>query len=103
MSSKGKSLLGLYEFLEEAELQQYHNSLKNILQIQSVQQLKYVVEDDLFNIGMSRPEARRLRTFYNKVCPQNYASRLKKFLRPRSREECDARQEFLLGKVGGVF
>ena len=61
-----------------------------------MQQLKYVVEEDLFNIGMSKPEARRLKTFFNKLCgPQNYASKLKRLLRNKKDE---AKQEFLLGE-----
>ena len=80
---------GLYEFLQEAELQHYHNSIKNILQVQNVPQIKYVVEDDLRNIGMSKPECRRLKTFYHKYCPGNYASKIKKFLgrKEENREE----------------
>ncbi len=66
MGSKSRTL-GLIEFLEEAELQHHYHAIKNVLQVHSVQQLKYVVDDDLFNIGMSRPEARRLKNFYNKV------------------------------------
>ena len=83
MSSKGYNTLGLFEFLEEAELQQYYNSLTNVLQVRNAQQLKYVVEEDLLNIGMSKPESRRLKTLYGKTFPsQNYASKLKKLLRP---------------------
>lgn len=67
--------MGLFEFLEEAELQHHFNSLKNVLGVQNVPQLKYVQDDDLANIGMSRPESRRLRTYYGKVCPQNYAAK----------------------------
>ena len=93
MSSKVK-LPGLYEFLREAELEHYYNSLKNILQIQNVPQLKYVMEDDLRNIGMSKPECRRLKTFYNKYCPGNYASKIKKFL---GRKE-ENKDESLFGK-----
>ena len=85
---------GLYEFLQEAELQHYYNGLKNILQVQNVPQLKYVVEEDLRNIGMSKPECRRLKTFFNKYCPGNYASKLRKFL---GRKE-DGKEEFLLGE-----
>ena len=85
---------GLYEFLHEAELQHHFNSLKNILQIQNVPQLKYVLEEDLRNIGMSKPECRRLKTYYNKYCPGNYASKIKKFLGRRD----DSNEEFLLGK-----
>ena len=102
---KGKPGLGLFEFLEEAELQHYYNSLKSILQVHNVQQLKYVMDDDLANIGMSRPEARRLRTFYNKVCPPpNVAAKLKRFLLPGKQGSKDeARQEFLLGNEEDAF
>ena len=94
MTGKVNKIPGLYEFLHEAELQHYHNSLKNILQIQNVPQLKYVVEEDLRNIGMSKPECRRLKTFYSKYCPGNYASKLKKFLGRKD----DNNEEFLLGR-----
>eukprot|EP00092_Neocalanus_flemingeri_P101629 GFUD01129951.1.p1 GENE.GFUD01129951.1~~GFUD01129951.1.p1 ORF type:complete len:1100 (+),score=246.67 GFUD01129951.1:50-3349(+) len=89
---------GLYEFLQEAELQHYFNGLKNILQVQNVPQLKYVVEEDLRNIGMSKPECRRLKTFFNKYCPGNYASKLRKFL---GRKE-DGKEEFLLGEEAAL-
>ncbi|KAJ9589855.1 hypothetical protein L9F63_017010 [Diploptera punctata] len=56
---------GLYEFLIEAELQQYYAGIKNDLKVQNVPQLKYVTEDDLHAIGMSRPEMRRLK---NEFC-----------------------------------
>ena len=85
---------GLYEFLQEAELQHYYNGLKNILQVQNVGQLKYVVEEDLKNIGMSKPECRRLKTFFNKYTPGSYASKLRKFL---GRKE-EGREEALLGE-----
>ena len=87
---------GLYEFLQEAELEHYHNSIKNILQVQNVPQIKYVVEEDLRNIGMSKPECRRLKTYYSKYCPGNYASKIKKFL---GRKE-ENKDEYLLGKDG---
>ena len=85
---------GLYEFLQEAELQHYYNGLKNILQVQNVSQLKYVVEEDLRNIGMSKPECRRLKTFFNKYTPGSYASKLRKLL---GRKE-EGREEALLGE-----
>lgn len=98
MSAKNRCSIGLFEFLEEAELQKYYSSMKNILQVHSVYQLKYVVEDDLLNIGMSRPEARRLRTLYHKiVSPQNYASKLKRLvLRSTTRSRDELKHEFLL-------
>ena len=51
----------LYEFLEEAELQHHYLGLRNVLRVQSVNQLRSVREDDLVGIGMSQKEALRLR------------------------------------------
>ena len=51
------------------------------------------MEDDLRNIGMSKPECRRLKTFYNKYSPGNYASKIKKFLGRK-----DEHPESTLGK-----
>ncbi|GLV41663.1 Activated Cdc42 kinase-like [Carabus blaptoides fortunei] len=71
---------GLYEFLVEAELQHYYNSIKSDLKVQSASQLKYVTDDDLNQLGMSRPEQRRLKKYYNKHFPQNYLSKFKRLL-----------------------
>ncbi|XP_064610478.1 ack-related non-receptor tyrosine kinase-like isoform X1 [Liolophura sinensis] len=60
----------LYNFLLEAELQHYHNALRNELKITSSHQLKYVKEEDLIGIGMSKPEMRRLKKYYKKEYPQ---------------------------------
>jgi len=81
---------GLYEFLQESELIHYYTAFKNILQVHNVGQLKYVTDDDLSNIGMSRPECRRLKTFFNKYCPVNYATKLRRLLgrKEEGKEEC---------------
>lgn len=95
---------GLYEFLIEAELQQYFFPLKNdlkvdlihisyqeyfhniitfsviLFQIQNVAHLKYVEEQDLFQLGMSKPEVRRLRKYYEKHYPQNYIAKIIKVI-----------------------
>lgn len=68
----------LRDFLLEAELDHYYNALKNELKIASVPQLKYVAEEDLVTIGMTKPEMRRLKKFYKKECPQG---KLEKFKR----------------------
>lgn len=68
----------LYEFLLEAELQQYYNSLHNELKLQSVSQIKYVEEEDLVEQGMSKPEIRRLMKFYRKYYPQGALGKIKK-------------------------
>lgn len=41
-------------------------------------QLKYVTEEDLQQIGMTKPEMRRLKKFFQRHFPQNYISKLKK-------------------------
>lgn len=50
--------------------------LSNSLKIQNVAHLKYVAEQDLFQLGMSKPEVRRLRKYYEKHYPQNYFSKI---------------------------
>lgn len=41
-------------------------------------QLKYVSEDDMAQIGMSRPEMRRLTKFFHRHYPQTYLAKMKK-------------------------
>ncbi|XP_060517637.1 activated Cdc42 kinase-like isoform X2 [Cylas formicarius] len=77
---------GLYEFLVEAELQHYLNSFKNTLKITHPSQMKFTTEGDLMDIGMSKPEMRRLRKYYDKHFPHNYLSKFKKLLTHRKQE-----------------
>ncbi|BET00032.1 Tyrosine-protein kinase PR2 [Nesidiocoris tenuis] len=84
MTSKGP---GLYEFLIEAELQQYFAGFKNDLKVQNVAQLKYVSDDDLQQLGMSKPEMRRLKKYFQKHFPQNYLSKFKKMILSRKDEQ----------------
>ena len=54
---------------------------------------------------MSKPECRRLKTFFYKYCPGNYASKLRRLLRPGAltgRREDARAGEYLLGEEGGV-
>ncbi|XP_058798592.1 activated Cdc42 kinase-like isoform X2 [Phymastichus coffea] len=78
---------GLYEFLMEAELQQYYPGIKGDLKVQNTSQLKYVTEDDLCGIGMTKPEMRRLKKYFQKHFPQNYLSKFKKMLLPKKEEQ----------------
>ncbi|VDO14554.1 unnamed protein product [Rodentolepis nana] len=48
--------------------------------IRSVNQLKYVTDIELTEMGMSRPEIRRLRKLFEKECPQTTMGKLKKKL-----------------------
>ncbi|XP_056004776.1 activated Cdc42 kinase-like isoform X4 [Ostrea edulis] len=68
----------LHDFLEEAELLHYYSALCNQLRITAVPQLKYVEEEDLAGIGMSRPEMRRLKKMYKKECPHGALGKIKK-------------------------
>ncbi|XP_018347317.1 PREDICTED: tyrosine-protein kinase PR2 isoform X4 [Trachymyrmex septentrionalis] len=78
---------GLYEFLMEAELQQYYPGIRGDLKVQTTAQLKYVTEEDLSAIGMSKPEMRRLKKYFQKHFPQNYLSKFKKMLLPKREEQ----------------
>ncbi|XP_037089033.1 activated Cdc42 kinase-like isoform X2 [Pollicipes pollicipes] len=78
---------GLYEFLTEAELQQYYNHFKNDLKVQNVPQIKWVTDEDLAVMGLSKPEIRRLKKFFGKYCPQNYLSKMKRKLLGRRDDE----------------
>ena len=77
-----RSTPGLFELLQEADLSQFYNELRNTLRVCHVQQLKYVNEDDLCSIGMSKSEAQRLKNVHNRYCPPNYVTKLKKLLLP---------------------
>ncbi|KAF5281236.1 hypothetical protein FQA39_LY05122 [Lamprigera yunnana] len=77
---------GLYEFLVEAELQHYFNSIKNELKITHPSQLKFATDGDLAGLRMSKPEVRRLRKYYEKHFPHNYLSKFKKLLSARKQD-----------------
>ena len=68
----------LREFLEDAELVHYYDSLHMQLRVKSVAQLKCIDDDELTKLGMTKPEVRRLRQFYKKECPTSALSKLKK-------------------------
>lgn len=72
----------------EAELQQYYPGIRGDLKVQTTAQLKYVTEEDLNAIGMSKPEMRRLKKYFQKHFPQNYLSKFKKMLLPKREEQC---------------
>ncbi|KAK3875474.1 hypothetical protein Pcinc_019659 [Petrolisthes cinctipes] len=90
---------GLYEFLTEAELQHYFNNFKNTLKVQNVGQIKFVADEDLQALGMSRPEIRRLKKYFHKYCPQTYLSKFKKIL--LARKEGMESGEVVVGEEGG--
>lgn len=65
----------------------YCYALAGDLKVQNTAQLKYVTEDDLCGIGMTKPEMRRLKKYFQKHFPQNYLSKFKKMLLPRREEQ----------------
>jgi len=78
-SFNSKSLT-LNEFLLEAELEHYYEPFKNKLKIASVAQIKYVEEEDLSGLGMTKPEQRRLRKYFQRYFPQTYLKKIKKVI-----------------------
>lgn len=91
--------LSLYEFLSEAELSQYYSLLKNDLKVTTVAQLKYVEEGDLAQLGMSKPEQRRLRKYFQKVYPQTYLRKFKNMILPKSKDNIDRSSIVFLDSV----
>ncbi|XP_025423425.1 activated Cdc42 kinase-like isoform X3 [Sipha flava] len=80
-------VIDLYEFLLEAELQQYYSELKNDLKVMTVPHVKFVTEDDLYQIGMTKPEIRRLKKYFQKYYPQNYFSKFKKLISSKDNKD----------------
>ena len=68
----------LYEFLVEAELPHYYQSLKEDLRVTKVSMLKYVVEEEMCEMGMTKPEIRRLKKFYRKEYPQGTIGKIRR-------------------------
>lgn len=46
-------------------------------QVNNLHQLKYATDEDFLQVGLSRPEVRRLRKIFHKHCPQNYLYKFK--------------------------
>jgi len=70
--------MDLREFLAAAELDSYYQQLHDNLKVSSVTHIKYVDDQDLVGIGMTKPEIRRLRQFYKKSFSQGAFGKLKK-------------------------
>ncbi|XP_026730270.1 activated Cdc42 kinase-like isoform X3 [Trichoplusia ni] len=77
----------LNDFLEEAELQQYYELFRDILKVTKVSQLKFVLTEDLVQIGMSRPEQRRYKKIYSKYFPNPYISKIRKMLKSHKKRD----------------
>lgn len=68
----------LYDFLVEAELQQYYTSLTTKLSVINVSDVKHAEDEELAGIGMTRPEIRRLKKFLKKYCQPKALNKLKR-------------------------
>lgn len=68
----------LFEFLRRAELEQYYRNFVDELKVNLPHQVKYCEDEDLMEIGMSRPQIRRLRKFFLRECPQTSLGKLRK-------------------------
>jgi len=60
----------LSELLAVANLQDYLDVIINQLKVHSTAQLKYVTDEDLLELGMTRPEIQRLMKTYRKQTAQ---------------------------------
>lgn len=58
----------------------FFSTHRNELKITNAAQFKYAADEDLRFIGLSRPEIRRLRKFYEKHFPHSYLSKIKRLL-----------------------
>lgn len=54
--------------------------LRTELKITMVSHLKYATDEDLRQVGLSKPEIRRLRKYYEKIYPHGYLSKIKRLL-----------------------
>ena len=103
MSDK-KGTISLFEFLQEGGLHQHFASIRDILHVYQVSQLKYVTAEDLLHIGMSKPETRRLKTLYQKQSRHKYTNKIKQLLLPMtvgSHGRGSSKEEFLLDESEG--
>lgn len=77
----------IYTSIKHTTKKQTHSTISNHqyyyrdeLKITNASQFKYATDEDLKSIGMSRPEIRRLRKFYEKYFPHGYLSKIKRLL-----------------------
>lgn len=60
---------------------------RDVLKISKVSQLKFVVTEDLEQIGLSRPEQRRYKKIFSKYFPNPYIYKLRKLLSSHKKNE----------------
>uniref|UniRef100_A0A1I8A4B2 non-specific protein-tyrosine kinase n=1 Tax=Steinernema glaseri TaxID=37863 RepID=A0A1I8A4B2_9BILA len=89
-------VLSLSKLLADADLLSYEYKLRNQLKLRHAGDLAYTEERDLTDIGMSRPEQKRLRKEYLKhFPPDTLVGKLKKkvFGRNESAKKADVKEE----------
>ena len=91
VESEGDESLGY--FLAEAGLGHHHVSLRDVLHVFNVSQLKYVEAGDLYRLGMSKPEVRRLKNAYQKhkdrAKHSKYTAKIRNFLQVRKEKNLE--------------
>lgn len=60
---------------------------RDILKVTKVSQLKFVLTEDLTQIGLSRPEQRRYKKIYSKYFPNPYISKIRKMLKSNKKRD----------------
>lgn len=76
--------------------------IRNELKISLVSHLKYATDEDLKQVGLSKPEIRRLRKFYEKVYPHGYLSKIKRLLQNPVKKEDGTVSVLSEHKIGDV-
>ena len=71
----------LLEFLQEAELQHHYDGMRNKLHVTNIAQLKYVEDEDLVEIGLTKPEIRRLKKQYEKEYPKGAFGKIRRVIK----------------------
>jgi serine/threonine protein kinase len=69
-NSSSKAQISLQQLLKDADLLEYHDKLKTVLKLRHAGDLAFTDAKDLTDLGMSRPEQRRLHHEYLKYFPQ---------------------------------
>lgn len=75
-ANESKSL-ALYEFLAEVQLEQYFDAMQSKCKVNSVDQIKFIKDDELNQIGFTKSEQRKLRKQFNKYFPHVYLKKIK--------------------------
>lgn len=86
---KGRKM-SLFDLLAEAELTTYNAVMKSKLKLRHAEHLKFVTEDDLNDIGMSKPEQRRLWKSFHRHFPVSLVGKLKKKVFGKGNDTADS-------------